>query len=386
MEAPSVSLPLCRVCGSQLDPNNLTSLCATCYEREAGPRPAPSYAIAPDGEKKPIDPDNSSWGLGLGFASWGFSVALSIFIPLIATAVWLIPQMAGRSTPLGPSELKDLLEGPTSLLIQVVSIVPAHILTLSFCWAVVTRLGRYPFFESLGWKWTISPAISRTAPFVSRILLVLLTVLIAMGLIEVLRRRLPQPADSAAARMVAIGVAGVAAAAAATFLMLLGKFQRNPESRAAVAIAKGSFVIGVLVAVLGVSVVLDRVLPQKEDTVFDLLLKSSRQVRIWLAMLAVFTAPLVEEVVYRGVLYSALRRYIPLGWSIAIVTLLFAGVHFPQYWGAWAGLMGLTLLSLVLTVVRATTKSIYPCIIIHLLNNVIGAIQILSYTGSSDRV
>jgi membrane protease YdiL (CAAX protease family) len=222
------------------------------------------------------------------------------------------------------------------------------------------------------------------APFLSRVLLVVLLVVFAVAMIEVLRRRLPQPGDSDAARMIAIGVAGVASAVAAAFLMLLGRLQRNPESRAAVIIAKGSFVVGVLVAVLGVSVLLERVLPQKEDTVFDLLMKSSREVRIWLALLAVFTAPLVEEVVYRGVLFSALPRRVGLNWSIAIVTLLFAGVHFPQYWGAWAGLAGLTLLSLVLTVVRATTKSIFPCVIIHMLNNIVGAIQILSYSGSSD--
>jgi membrane protease YdiL (CAAX protease family) len=324
------------------------------------------------------------WGLGLGFASWGLSVALSIIIPLIAVAVWLIPQLFGRSTPLGQDELKALLEGTTSLLIQVVSILPSHILTLSFCWAVATRLGRYPFFESLGWKWTISPAISRIAPFMSRVLLVLLIMLVAVAMIEGLRRSLPQPDNNSALTMLKIGMAGVAAAALATFWILLSRLQRNPESRAARVIAKSAFMVGVLVAVLGISIVLERILPQKEDTVFDLLMKSSRQVRIWLAILAVFTAPLVEEVVYRGVVYSALRRRIGLNWSIAIVTLLFAGVHFPQYWGAWAGLAGLTFLSFVLTVVRATTKSIYPCIVIHMLNNIVGAIQILSYTGPSD--
>lgn len=384
MEAPSVSLPLCRVCGSQLDANNFTGLCPACYEREAPPTSAPYSADARTGEKAPVDSDNPPWGLGLGFAAWGVSVALSILIPLMAIAVWLIPQLVGRVTPLSQDELKALLEGSTSLLIQVVSIVPAHLLTLAFCLAVVTRMGRYPFFEGLGWKWTISPAISRAAPFVSRVLLVLLIVVVALVMVEVLRQSLPQPENKAPARMVAIGVAGVAAAAAAAFLMLLGRLQRNPESNAAVTIAKGCFVVGVLVAVLGVSIVLERVLPQKEDTIFDLLMKSSQQVRIWLAMLAVFTAPLIEEVVYRGVLYSALRRRVGLKWSIAIVTLLFAGVHFPQYWGAWAGLAGLTLLSLVLTVVRATTKSIFPCIVIHTLNNIVGAIQILSYTGSSD--
>ena len=144
------------------------------------------------------------------------------------------------------------------------------------------------------------------------------------------------------------------------------------------AIAKGSYVVGVLVAVLLVSILLEKVLPNKENTSFDLLIKSSRQARLWIAFLAVFTAPLVEELTYRGVLFSSLRPRVGLNWSIAIVTLLFSLVHFPQYWGAWAGLAGLTLLSLALTIVRASTRSIFPCIVIHTLNNVVGAIQILS--------
>ena len=80
---------------------------------------------------------------------------------------------------------------------------------------------------------------------------------------------------------------------------------------------------------------------------------------------------------------AALLPRVGLNWAIAIVTLLFSAVHFPQYWGAWAGLAGLTLLSLALTAVRASTRSIFPCVVIHTLNNLVAAIQILSMSGES---
>ena len=35
----------------------------------------------------------------------------------------------------------------------VYSTIAAHLLTILFCWAVVTRLRSQPFFESLGWNW-----------------------------------------------------------------------------------------------------------------------------------------------------------------------------------------------------------------------------------------
>jgi len=59
------------------------------------------------------------------------------------------------------------------------------------------------------------------------------------------------------------------------------------------------------------------------------------------------------------------------------VTLLFVGVHVPQYWGAWASIAGLLLLSVVLTIVRATSKTLLPCIVIHFINNAVASLIIV---------
>jgi membrane protease YdiL (CAAX protease family) len=51
-------------------------------------------------------------------------------------------------------------------------------------------------------------------------------------------------------------------------------------------------------------------------TQLDLLVESSIPARLATAFVAVFTAPLVEELIYRGVLYSAVER--ALGRAVAI--------------------------------------------------------------------
>jgi membrane protease YdiL (CAAX protease family) len=140
-----------------------------------------------------------------------------------------------------------------------------------------------------------------------------------------------------------------------------------------------ALVVGVVLVSLAAAQGLVRILPEKDVTEFEKLLRTSERVRWMVAALAVLTAPLVEEVVYRGVLFAGLRSRLPAGAAIVIVTLMFAGVHFLQYWGAWASIIQLTFLSLLLTLVRARSKSILPCFAIHTLFNMIGAIVILSY-------
>ena len=119
-----------------------------------------------------------------------------------------------------------------------------------------------------------------------------------------------------------------------------------------------------------------RFLPEKK-TPFDDLLQSGLHVRIALALLASFSAPLVEEIVYRGVLFGGIRKRFSAVTTIIIVTLLFVGVHVPQYWGAWASIAGLLLLSVVLTIVRATSKTLLPCIVIHFINNAVASLVIV---------
>ncbi len=105
------------------------------------------------------------------------------------------------------------------------------------------------------------------------------------------------------------------------------------------------------------------------DNSFMELLRSSRTITLLVAFIATFSAPIVEEVVYRGVLYSAFRRSFGIPMAILAVTLIFASVHFPQYWGDWATISSLIGLSLILTMIRERTRNLLPCIFIHFLIN-----------------
>jgi len=104
-------------------------------------------------------------------------------------------------------------------------------------------------------------------------------------------------------------------------------------------------------------------------TQLDLLVESSIPARLATAFVAVFTAPLVEELIYRGVLYSAVERTLGTAVAVTSVSLLFAGVHVFQYINNVAVITVITLLSITLTLVRAYSGKVLPSFVIHLIFN-----------------
>ncbi|HVE58502.1 MAG TPA: type II CAAX endopeptidase family protein [Pyrinomonadaceae bacterium] len=108
------------------------------------------------------------------------------------------------------------------------------------------------------------------------------------------------------------------------------------------------------------------------------ILRSSRMAVFAIVILATFTAPLVEEVVYRGILYSAFQRRVGVAWAVVIVTLMFAAVHVPQYWGSPGTILLICLLSLVLTLIRVKTDNLLPCIIMHTIFNGIQSLLLIA--------
>lgn len=114
---------------------------------------------------------------------------------------------------------------------------------------------------------------------------------------------------------------------------------------------------------------------QKTD--LDRILESSRAAAVSLAIIAVVTAPLVEEMIYRGLLYSAIQRAIGQWAAVAIVTSMFAGLHVVQYWPNAGAILSITLLSLSLTLIRARSGRLLPCFVVHLVFNGIQSIIII---------
>jgi len=116
-----------------------------------------------------------------------------------------------------------------------------------------------------------------------------------------------------------------------------------------------------------------------DKTQLDLLIESSNGARVVTAFLAIVTAPLVEEIVYRGILYPAISGVLGSAAAIGLVSLFFAAVHFLQYKNNLAVIGVITLVSITLTAVRAYTRRLLPCLVIHLVFNGIQAVIILLY-------
>lgn len=105
------------------------------------------------------------------------------------------------------------------------------------------------------------------------------------------------------------------------------------------------------------------------ETQLDQLINSSYRARVATAVLAVATGPLVEELLYRGMLYAALQRALGVFAAVVLVSILFAGVHVFQYYNNLGVIAVISLLSVALTLVRAYTGTLLPSFVMHVVFN-----------------
>lgn len=93
-------------------------------------------------------------------------------------------------------------------------------------------------------------------------------------------------------------------------------------------------------------------------------------VAAWMiAIFGVTVAPLMEELFFRGFLYPALARPLGMIWSILMTSIAFALIHSPQLATAWVPLLLILIVGIVLTSLRALTKSVLPGFIVHVAYN-----------------
>jgi len=135
--------------------------------------------------------------------------------------------------------------------------------------------------------------------------------------------------------------------------------------------------VGLGIVLCGLGWVLAWLLGAEKPTQLDQIINSSFAARYSLAVLAVFTAPLVEELIYRGVLYSALHRLVGVSPAVIIVLGVFTLIHVPQYWPNVGVIAAVGLLSVSLTIIRAYSGRLFPCVVIHLVFNGIQAIVLV---------
>jgi hypothetical protein len=251
---------------------------------EPGVRPAPASIV---------DPDNPPWGLLAAVLTWVGSFLLLVGIVNLVTLPYVFSKFKGETA----AQLQQFVKtDQTAVLLQILAVIPAHLLTLILVWAVVTGIGKRPFWRTLGWSWSERFGFWKSA--------------------------------------------GLAVA-----LLLIGGFVSSKMGG--------------------------------EKTQIDQIIANSTAARYALALLAATTAPLIEELVYRGVLYSAFQRTIGMVWAVVLVSTLFSFVHVFQYYNNLGVIAVISILSISLTLVRAYTGRLLPCFIMHMVFNGLQSLYII---------
>jgi membrane protease YdiL (CAAX protease family) len=88
-----------------------------------------------------------------------------------------------------------------------------------------------------------------------------------------------------------------------------------------------------------------------------------------LFVLAAIAAPLTEELVFRGGIFSALAGSCGTVWSGAITTILFTVAHLQESLGYLPGLLIILAVAVALILLRVRYRSIRPGILLHVLFN-----------------
>jgi uncharacterized protein len=101
--------------------------------------------------------------------------------------------------------------------------------------------------------------------------------------------------------------------------------------------------------------------------------KPAQPILLATAIVAVFIAPIAEELFFRGFMMEGFRKIMPAGFAIFLSGILFGVAHVqPQSLvllivaGWWLGFM------------RVRTRSIWPGVFFHMLNNAVSFIGILA--------
>ena len=103
-------------------------------------------------------------------------------------------------------------------------------------------------------------------------------------------------------------------------------------------------------------------------------LRTPWMLRVPLALIAISLAPLVEELLFRGVLLSALIQRWNVGVAIAVSSLLFALVHLQGLGFLWYAVPDLALLAVGLAWLRLCSQSIWPSVLAHGVNNLLAVL------------
>jgi uncharacterized protein len=87
------------------------------------------------------------------------------------------------------------------------------------------------------------------------------------------------------------------------------------------------------------------------------------------AIFAVVVAPFMEELIFRGFLFSVFELRVGLPFAIIVTAILFAGMHADEYRGAWNHLLLIFVVGLILSLARGLSHKLAPSVVIHTTYN-----------------
>jgi uncharacterized protein len=120
--------------------------------------------------------------------------------------------------------------------------------------------------------------------------------------------------------------------------------------------------LGLGVLMLGLDM-LGRFLPMPKTTPFDQFFERPMDAYLTVAF-AITLGPLMEELFFRGFMYPVLARRVGAFWGIIFTALPFGLIHYVQY-RSWSAVFIIVLVGVVLTAVRAVTKSVASSFLAH---------------------
>jgi membrane protease YdiL (CAAX protease family) len=113
---------------------------------------------------------------------------------------------------------------------------------------------------------------------------------------------------------------------------------------------------------------LEHFLPQPEHIPLADLFRTP--LAAWLlTIFGTFIGPPAEELFFRGLLFPSLTRKMNLVWSVVLTALPFALLHGMQLAFGWGPLLGIFLVGVVLTLVRAKADSLAASVLVHITYN-----------------
>jgi membrane protease YdiL (CAAX protease family) len=84
-----------------------------------------------------------------------------------------------------------------------------------------------------------------------------------------------------------------------------------------------------------------------------------------MAFFGIAVAPLLEELFFRGMLYPTLRRALGIVIGLTLTAAAFAAIHGAQLAYAWAPILSIFVVGVVLTVIRERTGSVAASVLTH---------------------